>query len=166
MSEEGGDRSLGDWTQSAVVDTCVLRRACHYSVPQTVSEDHEGESPVIAVSVEEKVSDLIRSYPHWGAFLKSHSKDANARIRDLEISTEERNHLLYEIIAARRQQLLASRSTGHTSFSAFGARLRPGSYDPGRKRLTRRWPKRASRLEDSAAARREITRAPLGLIQV
>ncbi len=120
----------GSWIRSRLVDTRVLRGASHFSVLRDPSEDHARHSPVVAASVEEKVSDLIRSFPHLEAFLKSHSNDQNARIQDLAISTRERNQLLYQLIAARRQQLLTSGRTEGRSLTARGSRLRPGSYGP------------------------------------
>jgi hypothetical protein len=107
-----------------------LRGVYHDKVLPDLSEDHARQSPVVAASVEEKVSDLIRSFPHLAAFLKTHSNDESARIRDLAISTKERNQLLYQLIAARRQQLLTSGRTEGRSRSAHGSRLRPGSYGP------------------------------------
>ena len=120
----------GSWIRSGLVDTTVLRGAYHYNILPNRSKDHARESTVVAASVEEKVSDLIRSFPHLAAFLKSHSNDESARIRDLAISTKERNQLLYQLIAARRQQLLTSGRTEGRSRSAHGSRLRPGSYGP------------------------------------
>ncbi len=90
------------WIRSRLVDTTILRGAYHYNSLQVLREDHARQSPVVAASVEEKVSDLIRSFPHLEAFLKSHSSHENARIRDLAISTKERNQLLYQLIATRR----------------------------------------------------------------
>jgi hypothetical protein len=114
----------GNWIPNTLVDAPALRGDYHHSVSQTASKDHAGESKVIAVSVEEKVSDVIRTYPHLKVFLKSRSKDPDARIRDLTISTRERNQLLYEIIAARRQELLTSRRAEGRSLSPPRSRLR------------------------------------------
>jgi hypothetical protein len=113
--------------QSGFVDPTVWRGASHYSVLRDPSEDNAPDSPVVAASAEEKVSDLIRSFPYLKAFLKSHSNGQNARIRDLAISTRERNHLLCQLIAARRQQLLTSGRTEGRPLSARSSRLRPGS---------------------------------------
>ena len=123
-----------NWTQSGLVDTCVLRGVHHYSVPHAISEVRANVSPAVAASVEEKVSELIRSYPHLAAFLKSHSRGANARIRDLAISSKERDQLLYQIIAARRQQLLASGRTEGILLSVRGSRFRIGVHGLRRKR--------------------------------
>jgi hypothetical protein len=77
-----------------------------YPVPLAPPEDLPPRlSPVVGVSVEERISDLIQSYPHLAAFLRSHAKEPNARIRDLAISNQEREQLLFQIMAARRQQL-------------------------------------------------------------
>jgi hypothetical protein len=133
MLKERRLSNSGSWIQSRFVDTTVLRGASHYSVLRDPSEDNARDSPVVAASVEEKVSDLIRSFPHLEAFLKSHSNDENARIRDLTISPRERNQLLYQLIAARRQQLLTSGRTEGRSLSARGSWLRRGSSGPRRK---------------------------------
>jgi len=135
MFKDYRDSNQGGWLPAALVGTTVLRDAYHYSVPQAAGADAVGRSPVVAASVEEKISDLIRSYPHLAAFLRSHAKDPNARIRDLEISTKERDHLLYEIIAARRQQLFTLGNAGRISLATRDSRLRPVSRGPRRKRL-------------------------------
>lgn len=133
MSRNGREPESGSWMQSGLVDTTVLRDAFHYSVLQDVSSEQAGKLPVVAASVEEKVADLIRAYPHLEAYLKTHATKANARIRDLAISTRERNHLLYQIIAARRQQLMSSGTKEGPPPSARGSQARAGSYRPPRK---------------------------------
>ena len=130
MLKDGRVSNSASWMQIGLVDTRVLRGVYHDKVLPDLSEDHARQSPVVSASVEEKVSDLIRSFPHLEAFLKSHSNDQNARIQDLAISTRERNQLLYQLIAARRQQLLTSGRTEGRSLTAHGSRLRPGSYGP------------------------------------
>ena len=92
------------WIPNTLLDAPVFRGNYHHCVSQTVCEDQARDSTVIAASVEEKVSDLIRSYPDLKVFLKSCPKDPDARIRDLTISTSDRDQLLHEIIAARRQE--------------------------------------------------------------
>ena len=154
MVEEGAVANFGGWVQVGLVDTRVTRNPYHYSVPRATSEASPSVSPGIAVSVEEKVSDLIQSYPHLEAFLKSHSKDANARIRDLAISSQERDQLLYQIIAARRQQLPAFGATGRASQSARSWQFGTRSYRPQRKRPARRLPTGVSRLSRQGFMRR------------
>jgi len=130
MLKERRFPNSGSWIRSRLVDATVLRGAHHYSGRPDLSEDHARQSPVVSASVQEKVSDLIRSFPHLEAFLKSHSHGRNARIRDLAISTRERNQLLCQLIAARRQQLLTSGRTEGRSSSARGSRPRAGSSGP------------------------------------
>jgi len=154
MLEEGAVSNFSGSIQVGLVDTKVTRDPHHYSVPRAASEVSPNVSPGIAVSVEEKVSDLIRSYPHLEAFLRSHSKDANARIRDLAISGQERDQLLYQIIAARRQQLPTFGTTGRRSQSAGSWQSRARSYRSRRKRPARRLPTGVSRLSRHGFMRR------------
>lgn len=153
MLEEAAVSNFGAWTQAGFAETNVARDAYRYAVPSAVSEARPSVSPGIAASVDEKVSDLIRSYPHLESFLKSHSKDANARIRDLAISSQERDQLLYQIIAARRQQLPALVTTG-PSQSARSSQFRARSYRPQRKGPARRLPTGVSRLSRHSLLRR------------
>ena len=146
MLEDGRMSDFGNWMQTEFVDTSVSRDPYRYSVPRAMSEVRTNVSPVVAVSVEEKVSNLIQSFPHLEAFLKSHSKDANARIRDLAISSQERDQLLYQIIGARRQQLPTSGKTGRSRLSARGSQFRSRLYQPRRRRLAQGWPKGVARL--------------------
>ncbi len=118
MPKDGRASKSASWKESRLVDTTVMRGIYHDSVLRDASEDHASESRVVAASVEEKVSDLIRSFPHLEAFLKCRSNNRNARIRDLAISTRERNQLLYQLIAARRQQLFTSGKTERRSLTA------------------------------------------------
>lgn len=136
MSKDDKKSNSGNWNLSAFVETSILRGFDHYDVPRAVNEDNSRISPVISVSVEEKVSDVVRSYPHLKAFVKSRTKGPDSRIRDLEISTKERNQLLCQIIAARRQEMLTSTRTGQTQPFVCGSRLRPECCGPLRKRLT------------------------------
>jgi len=154
MLEEGAASNFGGWLRVGLVDTKVTRDPYHYSVPRVASEVSTNVSPGISVSVEEKVSDLIQSYPHLEAFLRSHSKDANARIRDLAISSQERDQLLYQIIAARRQQLPVFGTTGRRSQSAPSSQFRARAYRPQRKRAARRLPTGVSRISRHGFMRR------------
>ena len=154
MLEEGAVSNFSGSIQVGLVDTKVTRDTYHYSVPRAASEVGPKVSPGIAVSVEEKVSDLIQSYPHLEAFLKSHSKDPNARIRDLAISSQERDQLLYQIIAARRQQLPAFGMTGRRSQVATSSQFRARSYRPRQKGPARRLPTGISRLSRHGFMRR------------
>jgi len=129
----------GIWMQTAFIDAGVSRNPCRYSVPRDMGEAHSNISPGIAVSVEEKVSDLIQSYPHLEPFLKSHSQDGNARIRDLAISSKERDQLLFQIIAARRQQLLTAGTARPASQAAHGPRLRTRPHTPRRRKPPQAW---------------------------
>jgi len=122
-----------------------------YAVPRASGEASKKVSPVVAVSIEEKVADLIQTYPHLQAFLKSHAKDPNARIRDLTISSQERDQLLYQIMAARRQQVPASGNTGRTSPSGNGLQFRPPSYQARRRKPAQGWPKDGARLSPTGA---------------
>ena len=154
MLEEGAVSNFSGSIQVGLVDTKVTRGTYHYSIPSAASEVSSNVLPGIAVSVEEKVSDLIQSYPHLEAFLKSHSKDTNARIRDLAISSQERDQLLYQIIAARRQQPPAFGTTGRASQSARSWQFGTRSYGPRRKRPARRLPTGVSRLSRQGFVRR------------
>ena len=139
MSEEGS------WMQD-YVDTSSSLSAHRYSVPRAMSEGRSNVSPGVAVSIDEKVSDLIQSYPHLRVLLKSQSNNASARIRDLEISSHERDRLLLQIIAARRQQQLASGASGPASQPARGAQLPPRMHQSRRKKPAQAWVKRSAQL--------------------
>jgi len=154
MPEEGAVSNFSGSIQVGLVDTKVTRGTYHYSIPSAASEVSSNVLPGIAVSVEEKVSDLIQSYPHLEAFLKSHSKDTNSRIRDLAISSQERDQLLYQIIAARRQQLPVFGTTGRRSQSAPSSQFRARAYRPQRKRAARRLPTGVSRISRHGFMRR------------
>ena len=122
MLNEHDVSNSSDWMESGAVDISGLRSAYSYSIPHTTGEVHAHVSPVIAASVEEKVADLVRSYPHLEAFLKSHARDTDTRIRDLAISDKERDQLLFQIIAARRQQAANSGTMSGSRFSSHGPR--------------------------------------------
>ena len=137
MLKDGEMSDSSDWMGSGPIDISGFTDDAYpYSIPHAAGKAHAHVSPVVAVSVEEKVSDLIQSYPHLEAFLKSHAKDANARIRDLAISDKERHQLLVQIIGVRRQQVVESVKTRQISISGHGSRFRFGSDGPRRKRLT------------------------------
>jgi len=129
----------GGWMQPEYVDTSVSRNPYRYSVPRAASDGRSNVSPGVAVSIEERVSDLIQSYPHLKTLLKSHSKDGDARLRDLAISSQERDRLLLQIIAARRQQQFASGATGPAPQTARGSQLRVGIQQNRRKKPDEAW---------------------------
>ena len=136
----------GSWVQSDYTGHGISRGAYRYSVPRAASEGRSNVSPGVAVSIEEKVADLIESYPYLKAVLKSHSKDENARLRDLAISSQERDQLLLQIIAARRQQQLASGASGPASRTARGAQPRIAFHQPRRRKPPQAWVKGPSQL--------------------
>jgi hypothetical protein len=127
------------WMQPEHIDTSVSRSAYRYSVPHAVSDGRSNVSPGVAVSIEEKVSDLIQSYPRLKTLLKSHSKDGDARLRDLAISSQERDQLLLQIIAARRQQQLASGATGPAPQTVRGSQLRVAIHQHRRRKPAQAW---------------------------
>ena len=145
MAEDGRGLDFGSWISTGFADASVLRAPNRYSVPRDMGEVARKTSPVVAVSIEEKVADLIQTYPHLEAFLKSHAKDPNARIRDLAISSQERDQLLYQIMAARRQQVPASGNIGRSSPPANGSQFRARYDHPRRRKLAQGWPKGGSR---------------------
>ena len=124
------------WLQPDYVGTGVSRGAPRYSVPRAGSNGSSNIAPGVAVSVEEKVSDLIQSYPHLKSLLKPHSGDGNARLRDLAISSQERDQLLLQIIAARRQQQVATGATAPRP-----TQLRLGIHQHRRKKPPQPWVK-------------------------
>jgi len=140
MVDEGG------WMQSDYIDTSISRGAYRYSVPRAMSEARSNVSPGVAVSIEEKVSDLIQSHPHLKTLLKSHSNDGNARLRDLAISSQDRDQLLLQIIAARRQEQLASGASGPASRTARGAQLRARIQQSRSRKPPQAWVKGSSQL--------------------
>ena len=129
----------GSWMQPEYVDTSVSRNPYRYSVPHAVNDGRSNVSPGVAVSIEEKVSDLIQSYPHLKALLKSHSKDGDARLRDLAISSQQRDQLLLQIIAARRQQQFASGTSGPAPQTARSPQVRLGIQHHRRKKPPQAW---------------------------
>ncbi len=136
----------GSWMQSDYMGTSTSGGAYRYSVPRAMGEGRSNVTPGVAVSIEEKVSDLIECYPHLKALLKFHSKDGNARLRDLEISSQERDQLLLQIIAARRQQQLASGASGPASKPARGAQLHARFHQPRRRKPPQAWVKGSAQL--------------------
>jgi hypothetical protein len=124
-----------DWVGSGRIAISGFRDGYPYSIPRAAGKADTYVSPVIAASVEEKVSDLIQSYPHLEASLKYHAMDTNTRIRDLAISDQEREQLLVQVIAMRRQQAAVASDTRRVTISAHGSRARFGSERPRRKRL-------------------------------
>jgi hypothetical protein len=133
MQEDGG------WMQPEYVETSVSRSPYRYSVPHAVSDSRSNVSPGVAVSIEEKVSDLIRSYPHLKSLLNSHSRDGETRLRDLAISSQERDRLLLQIISARRQQQLATGATGPAPLMARGTQLRVAIQQHRRRKPAEAW---------------------------
>ena len=125
------------WSQPDFVDTSVLRGSSRYSVPHAGGDGRSQVSPGVAVSIDEKVSDLIQSYPVLRTLLKSHLRDGNARLRDLVISSQERDQLLLRIIAARRQQQLASGAAAPQS--AHPLQLRVGIQHHRRRKPPQAW---------------------------
>ena len=122
-------RDSGSWFSNTLVDAPVFGGKYHHSVSPAASEDQVRSSAVIVASVEEKVSDLVRTYPHLRSLLKSGSNNPDARIRDLTISTGERDQLLHEILAARRQELHTSANLGGRSMSPPRSRMRLAAAD-------------------------------------
>ncbi len=129
----------GSWMQPDYIDTSVSQSAYRYSVPRAASDGRSNVSPGVSVSIEEKVSDLIQNYPHLKTLLKSHSKDGDARLRDLAISSQERDQLLLQIIAARRQQQLASGATKPMPQTARGPQLGVGIQYHRRRKPAQAW---------------------------
>ena len=141
----------GSWIPNALVDAPVSRCYHRHNIPQADRKDQDGESTVITASVEEKVSELLLNFPQLRAFLKSPPKDPNARVRDLTISTSERDQLLHQIIAARREALFASGRSEGGSISPLHPRKHLTFPHHG---LRNDEPKGVSRQPHSSAARR------------
>jgi hypothetical protein len=141
MLEEGRMSDFGNWMQTELADTGVSPNPHRYSVPHAMSDGQRNVSPGVGVSVEEKVSDLIQSLPHLEALLKSHSKNANDRIRDLAISSRERDQLLYQIIAARRQQVPAASTPAPSRPSPRGLQFQSRFNQPRRGKTAQGLPK-------------------------
>jgi len=122
----------GSWMHSDYIGASISPSAYRYSVPPAMGNGRSNVSPGVAVSIEEKVSDLIESYPHLKALLKSHSRDGNARLRDLEISSQELTTCSFRLLlraasnssprvrVGRRRKRPAARSYAAAS-TKFGA---------------------------------------------
>ncbi len=86
------------------VDSSVLRSFHRYGVPREEAGLEGKNSAVIAVSLDDKISDLVGLCPQIRFFLHAQPRTRYQRLRDLPLTEREREHLLYQIIAAKRQR--------------------------------------------------------------
>jgi hypothetical protein len=147
MPEDGAVPRFGRWMERGIVNVDAGGGLFQYAVPHARSEDLPPRpSPVVGVSVEERLTDLIQSYPHLAAFLRSHAKEPDARIRDLAISNQEREQLLFEIMAARRQQQRIQSGTQAPPRHLAALRRGLEARRAGRRRLAMRLPMASRRV--------------------
>lgn len=140
MREDGTVARFGSWMERGIVNLDAGGGLFQYAVPHAPSEDLPPRpSPVVGVSVDERLSDLIQSYPHLAAFLRSHATEPEARIRDLAISNQEKEQLLFQIMAARRQQQRIQNGA-ETPPRHLAALRRSLERRAGRRRLAIRMP--------------------------
>ena len=57
----------------------------------------------ICVSVYDEISSLVREFPAFGDVFNHFRRNHEKRIKDLQISSAEKERLLYEILAMKKQ---------------------------------------------------------------
>ena len=88
---------------SVSIDSGILARMEGTGIPARGGAARGTHGRLICVSVNDEISSLVREFPAFGDVFNHFRRNHEKRIKDLRISSAEKERLLYELLAMRKQ---------------------------------------------------------------
>ena len=98
-----GKKEGKEWLPSVFIDSGILARMEGTGIPASGGAARGTHGRPICVSVYDEISSLVREFPALGDVFNHYRRDDEKRIKDLPISSAEKERLLYEILAMKKQ---------------------------------------------------------------
>ncbi len=98
-----GEKEGKEWLPSVSIDSGILARMEGNGIPASGGAARGTHGRPICVSVYDEISSLVREFPALRDFFNHYRRNDEQRIKDLQISSAEKERLLYEILAMKKQ---------------------------------------------------------------
>jgi len=98
-----GEKEGKEWLPSVSIDSGILARMEGAGIPASGGAARGTHGRPICVSVYDEISSLVREFPALGDVFNHYRRNHEKRIKDLQISSAEKERLLYEILAMKKQ---------------------------------------------------------------
>ena len=98
-----GEMEGKEWLPSVSIDSGILARMQGTGIPASGGAARGTHGRPICVSVYDEISSLVREFPALGDVFNHYRRKHEKRIKDLQISSAEKERLLYGILAMKKQ---------------------------------------------------------------
>jgi hypothetical protein len=98
-----GEKEGKEWLPSVSIDSGILARMEGTGIPASGGAARGTHGRPICVSVYDEISSLVREFPALGDVFNHYRRNHEKRIKDLQISSAEKERLLYGILAMKKQ---------------------------------------------------------------
>ena len=98
-----GEKEGKEWLPSVSIDSGILARMEGTGIPASGGAARGTHGRPICVSVYDEISSLVREFPAFRDVFNHYRRSDEKRIKDLQISSAEKERLLYEILAMKKQ---------------------------------------------------------------
>ncbi len=98
-----GEKEGKEWLPSVFIDSGILARMEGTGIPASGGAARGTHGRPICVSVYDKISSLVREFPALGDVFNHYRRNHEKRIKDFQISSAEKERLLYGILAMKKQ---------------------------------------------------------------
>lgn len=98
-----GEKEGKEWLPSVSIDSGILARMEGTGIPSSGGAARSTHGRPICVSVSDEISSLVREFPVRGDVFNHNRRNDEKRIKDLKIRSAEKERLLYEILAMKKQ---------------------------------------------------------------
>lgn len=98
-----GEKAGPEWLPSVSIDSAILARMKGTGITASGGAAPGTHGRPICVSVYDEISSLVREFPAFGDVFNHYRRNHEKRIKDLQISSAEKERLLYEILAMKKQ---------------------------------------------------------------
>ncbi|MBI4167168.1 MAG: hypothetical protein HY508_15690 [Acidobacteria bacterium] len=98
-----GEKEGKEWLPSVFIDPGILARMHGTGIPASGGAARSPHGRPICVSVYDEIPSLVRQFPALGDVFNHYRRNHEKRIKDLQISSAEKERLLYGILAMKKQ---------------------------------------------------------------
>ena len=98
-----GEKEGKEWLRSVSIDSGILARMEGTGIPASGGAARGTHGRPICVSVYDEISSLVREFPALRDVFNHYRHNDEQHIKDLQISSAEKERLLYEILAMKKQ---------------------------------------------------------------
>ena len=98
-----GEKEGKEWLPLVFIDSRILARMQGTGIPASGGAARGTHGRPICVSVYDEISNLVREFPALGDVFNHYRRKHEKLIKDLQISSAEKERLLYEILAMKKQ---------------------------------------------------------------